>query len=325
MSVLVDTSAWVDYLNGFPSPAADALTDLLQGEEDIYTCGIVAAEVFQGLRRDRERGAIQRSFQDLLFLEPSGIELYLRAAELCRSLRKQGVAVRSTVDCTIAALAEVNALLSHMDDSDVGDFIEWGWLTGMRRGEISQLTWDMLDRSEGTWVLRVPSRIVKNKDGRAFGFAGRTRTIIERRLQSRRFDCPLIFHRSGRKMGPFRDRWRSALNAAGLPPSRLFHDLRRSAVRTLIRSGVDPTIAMKVSGHKTRSMLDRYNIIEETETAAALQTAEAWLEAQPKERNVVNMGRMRTGTIPAQPPSAGAEGVEAQARDWCRRWDLNPH
>jgi predicted nucleic acid-binding protein len=120
VSVLVDTSAWVDYLNGFASPAADALTDLLQGDEDICTCGIVVSEVFQGLRRDRERGAIQRSFQDLLFLEPSGVGLYLRAAELYRSLRKQGVTVRSTVDCIVAALAEEAdcALLARNSDMD---------------------------------------------------------------------------------------------------------------------------------------------------------------------------------------------------------------
>ena len=47
MRVLVDTSAWVDFLNGFPSPAADALAGLLQGDDDVCTCGIVVAEVFQ--------------------------------------------------------------------------------------------------------------------------------------------------------------------------------------------------------------------------------------------------------------------------------------
>jgi predicted nucleic acid-binding protein len=132
MSVLVDTSAWVDYLNGFPSPAADALADLLQDDGDIFTCGIVVAEVFQGLRRDEERSEIQRSFEDLLFLEPSGIELYLRAAELYRSLREQGITVRSTVDCIIAALAEDAGCALLARDSDMDAILDSGLLKAPR-------------------------------------------------------------------------------------------------------------------------------------------------------------------------------------------------
>jgi predicted nucleic acid-binding protein len=62
--------------------------------------------VFQGLRRERGRDSIRRSFEDMTFLEPPGIQLYLRAAELYRTLRKRGKTVRSTVDCIIAAIAE---------------------------------------------------------------------------------------------------------------------------------------------------------------------------------------------------------------------------
>ena len=73
MRVLVDTSAWVDFLNGLPSPAADAVAELLQGDDDVCTCGLVVAEVFQGLRRDQGRDAIRRSFEDMTCLEPPGI------------------------------------------------------------------------------------------------------------------------------------------------------------------------------------------------------------------------------------------------------------
>jgi predicted nucleic acid-binding protein len=132
VSVLVDTSAWVDYLNGFASPAADALADLLEGDEEICTCGIVVAEVFQGLRRDRERAAIQRSFGDLIFLEPSGIDLYLRAAELYRNLRERGVTVRSTVDCVIAALAEETRCALLARDSDIDAILDSGLLKAER-------------------------------------------------------------------------------------------------------------------------------------------------------------------------------------------------
>jgi len=187
--------------------------------------------------------------------------------------------------------ADVVALLAQVADADLRDFIEWGFRTGMRKGEIAKLEWSMLDRSGTPWVLHLPGSITKNKSGRSLGLLGEVRSIVERRLRARRLECALIFHRSskGRTGQPVKDlhrAWKAALKAARLPSGLIFHDLRRSAVRTLIRSGVDPSVAMKVSGHKTRSMLDRYNIIEETETAAALARADAYLSTQPATRNL---------------------------------------
>jgi integrase len=92
-----------------------------------------------------------------------------------------------------------------------------------------------------------------------------------------------VFHReskgqAGQPIKAFDKAWANALKAAGLPRERLFHDLRRSAVRNLIRAGVDPTVAMKVSGHKTAKMLDRYNITATDEVAGALLKRDAFLE-----------------------------------------------
>jgi len=132
--VLVDTSAWVDFLNGFPSPAADAVSELLQGEDDACTCGIVVAEVFQGLRRDRGRGAIQESFESMIFLEPSDVGLYFRAAELHRALRRKGRTVRSTIDCIVAVLAEAGECALLARDRDMDAILDSG-LVGVRRYE----------------------------------------------------------------------------------------------------------------------------------------------------------------------------------------------
>lgn len=78
------------------------------------------AEVFQGLRKDPTRAAIERSFRDLPFLEPSNIDAYLRAAEVYRKLRERGVTIRSTIDCLIAVIAEETgcALLARDRDLD---------------------------------------------------------------------------------------------------------------------------------------------------------------------------------------------------------------
>jgi predicted nucleic acid-binding protein len=130
--VLVDTSAWVDFLNDFPSPAADALAELLQGDDDVCTCGIVVAEVFQGLHRDQGRDSIRRSFEDMIFLEPPGIRLYLRAAGLYRALRERGTKVRSTVDCIIAALAEDSGCDLLARDRDMDAILDSGLLKAGR-------------------------------------------------------------------------------------------------------------------------------------------------------------------------------------------------
>ncbi len=188
--------------------------------------------------------------------------------------------------------AEVEALLRYVQDADLRDFIRWGWLTGMRKGEAAALTWAMLDTSSDPWLLRVPGEATKNGVARTLGLAGEARAVIERRVEARRMDCSLIFHRAvdgkrGRQpMRNFDKAWKGALRAASLPEGRLFHDLRRSAVRNLIRAGVDEATAMKVSGHKTRSMLLRYNIITGEETALALARTDAYLALQPMQRNV---------------------------------------
>ena len=81
--------------------------------------------------------------------------------------------------------------------------------------------------------------------------------------------------------------WRAALKAANLAPGLLPYDLRRSAVRNLSRAGVHETVAMKISGHRTRSTFDRYNIGSVEDLREAVQKVAAYVDAQPTERSVV--------------------------------------
>ena len=128
MKVLVDTSVWADFLNGHPSSHAAALAELLAGDAEVCTCGIVVTEVFQGLRKQPGREAIRRSFGDLTFLEVSGMAVYLRAAEVYRLLRKGGHTVPSTVDCVIAAIAEANGCSVLARDRDMDAILASGIL-----------------------------------------------------------------------------------------------------------------------------------------------------------------------------------------------------
>jgi len=89
-----------------------------------------------------------------------------------------------------------------------------------------------------------------------------------------------VFHRHGKRICDFRTAWEGACVRAGLGTrdpvtkrvtlSRIPHDLRRTAARDLRRAGVSEGEIMKLCGWRTRSMFDRYNIIDEADLAAAV-------------------------------------------------------
>lgn len=126
MRVLVDSSAWIDLINAHESPEAAALADLLAGDDDVCTCGVIVAEVLQGLRRPSGYARVRDGFADLTFLVPMGMPLYVRAADIYRTLRRRGRTVRSTIDCLIAAIAEENRCHLLHRDSDLREITESG-------------------------------------------------------------------------------------------------------------------------------------------------------------------------------------------------------
>ncbi len=138
----------------------------------------------------------------------------------------------------------------------------------MRPGEIKKLTWAAYDQETGS--LRLPGKDSKNKHGRVLALVGELREILDRRVTARRLDCPYIFHRQGRRIGDYRRVWKRACLAAGIPGA-IPYSLRRTAVRNMIRAGVDRAVAMKISGHRTERMFSRYNIVDDRDLRDAME------------------------------------------------------
>jgi len=110
--------------------------------------------------------------------------------------------------------------------------------------------------------------------------------VVERRIKARKLECPYIFRRGGRKLGEFRKVWKKACEEAKLP-NKLVYDLRRTAVRNMSRAGVSRHIAMRISGHRTEAVFERYNIGGDDDIREAMAKTAAYVEALPTKLNLV--------------------------------------
>jgi integrase len=184
---------------------------------------------------------------------------------------------------------DFEAIMSHLHDVDVRDVVTWAFWSGMRKGEIGKLPWSAFDKE--TWMLTLPGRITKNGKPRKLALVGIYREIIKRRLTARVIGCDLIFHRNGKPFGSFRKSWVSACKKAGVP-DLLFHDLRRTAIRNMVRGGVERTVARTISGHRTEAVFTRYNITDEEDLKDAALKTEAYVSTLPSKSKITSLNQV---------------------------------
>lgn len=114
--ILIDSSAFIEFLNRTDSPCDRAVAQLIGSDADCAIAGIILTELLQGIKNDREFRTVRDSLLTFPLLSLKSDESYIHAAELYRKCRKKGLTVRSTVDLFIAQIAlDHHATLLHND------------------------------------------------------------------------------------------------------------------------------------------------------------------------------------------------------------------
>jgi integrase len=212
---------------------------------------------------NRELSALKRMYRLALKSQTIKIVPYIGMLEE-RNIRKGFVR-----DADYAALAHETQKIGLW----LRAMFELAYRYGWRKSELTGLRVSQLDFKERTIELN-PGE-TKNDQARLVIMTEKVYTLL--------LDCcggknasDFVFTRmDGRPAGNFRRSWARATEAAGVA-GLLFHDLRRTGVRNMRRAGIPEKVAMTISGHRTRAVFERYNIVDPADLKAAVARLEQY-------------------------------------------------
>jgi integrase len=185
---------------------------------------------------------------------------------------------------------------------------ELGYTYGWRKSELLGMRVDQVDLSERT--IRLDAGETKNDEARQVEMTAKVYELLNACCAGKSAE-DLVFTRTPgnrpkqvSRIVDIRNAWHDATAAAGCP-DLLFHDLRRTAIRNMRRHGISEKVAMTISGHKTRSVFERYNIVDRADMHEAVGKLERG-------------ARDRTQHNPEGPPKKSAGSVLENSRNACQ-------
>jgi integrase len=165
--------------------------------------------------------------------------------------------------------------------------ILFAYYTGWRiHSEIMPMQWSQVDLKHATMSLYVGE--TNNKEARTIFLPELLLGLLQAQKERQERDypgCEWVFDRHGEQIKSFRKRWLEARKVSGLS-ERILHDFRRTAVRNMVRAGVPERVAMLVTGHKTRGVFERYNIVSTGDLKEAAKKLIPETTAEQRQRKV---------------------------------------
>jgi integrase len=184
----------------------------------------------------------------------------------------------------ILSPSEFNALMQHTPNY-LKSIIAMGYYSGMRRGEITGLTWNKVDLQNR--VIKLESSDTKDREKRTIPILPQLFEILvalPNRIR-KPGDDNHVFLYQGQPIKTFDKALKTACENAGIKYGRFakdgfkFHDLRHTFNTNMRKAGVSESVIMKITGHSTRQMFDRYNTIDEFDMQNAVDRFEKHLSA----------------------------------------------
>jgi len=198
----------------------------------------------------------------------------LRAFKKIKKLVKRNADARTRV----LSSEEFERLLQY-SPPHLKAILSTAYYTGMRRGEILGLTWDKIDLKKR--LIHLNASDTKDREARTIPICEKLYEVL--RTIPRAIHDPHVFLFKGRPVKDIRTALRKACKQAGIEYGRfaksgfVFHDLRHTFNTNMRKAGVPESVIMKITGHSTREMFDRYNTIDQEDTREAVGRLETFL------------------------------------------------